>query len=153
MHLTPANPLPNVPCGLILLTGVTCVRKKTQAFSTWAPKAIGMIGKLPDTLDDRSIEIRMRRKGVDEVVERFRRDRIHEDLEPFRDRARDWTDQHLDHLREMDPPVPQGLHDRAADNWRPLLSIADLAGGEWSQRSREAAVALEPSGQVEAIPA
>ena len=122
---------------------------KIKEFSTWAPKAIVMIGTLPSTLDDRSIKIRMHRKGNDESVERMRRDRIHGDLEPLRVRSREWTDQHLDDLREMDPPVLEELHDRAADNWHPLLSIADLAGGEWPRRAREAAVALEPSEQVE----
>ena len=27
--------------------------------------------------------------------------------------------------------MPAGVFNRAADNWRPLLAIADAAGGEW----------------------
>ena len=34
------------------------------------------------------------------------------------------------------------MADRAFDVWEPLLAIADLAGGEWPQRARAAAVAL-----------
>ena len=34
-------------------------------------------------------------------------------------------------LRVADPPVPAELHDRAADNWRPLLAIADAAGANF----------------------
>jgi hypothetical protein len=34
------------------------------------------------------------------------------------------------------------LNDRAADVWEPLFAIADLAGGEWPKRARDAAVAL-----------
>jgi hypothetical protein len=34
------------------------------------------------------------------------------------------------------------LNDRAADAWEPLLAIADLAGGDWPQRGRKAALAL-----------
>jgi putative DNA primase/helicase len=34
------------------------------------------------------------------------------------------------------------LHDRAADNWRPLLAIADAAGGAWPERARKAALTL-----------
>jgi hypothetical protein len=49
---------------------------------------------------------------------------------------------HLAELRAADPEVPAELGDRSADNWRPLLAIADLAGGEWPQRARRAAVAL-----------
>src|SRR4029453_223767 len=33
-----------------------------RAFSTWCPKAIALIGSLPGTLSDRSIEIGMRRR-------------------------------------------------------------------------------------------
>ena len=40
---------------------------------------------------------------------------------------------HASELREADPVVPPELHDRAADNWRPLLAIADLVGGEWPE--------------------
>jgi putative DNA primase/helicase len=39
------------------------------------------------------------------------------------------------------------LNDRAADNWRPLIAIADLAGGKWADAARNAAVAL--SGTTE----
>ena len=41
-----------------------------------------------------------------------------------------------------------GLNDRAADNWKPLLAIATLAGGEWSIRGMTAAIRL--SGDSEA---
>jgi len=34
------------------------------------------------------------------------------------------------------------LHDRAADNWRPLFAIADLAGGNWPTLARQVAVRL-----------
>jgi hypothetical protein len=38
--------------------------------------------------------------------------------------------------------MPDGLFNRRADNWRPLLAIAALAGGEWVERSRAAALAV-----------
>ena len=38
--------------------------------------------------------------------------------------------------------MPDGLHDRALDNWRPLIAIADLAGGAWATGARAAAIAL-----------
>ena len=37
---------------------------------------------------------------------------------------------------QADPVVPPNLYNRAADNWRPLLAIADAAGGEWPERAR-----------------
>jgi hypothetical protein len=44
-------------------------------FSTWAAKAVAMIGRLPDTLADRSIVVPMRRRAPAEHVERLRLDR------------------------------------------------------------------------------
>ena len=52
-----------------------------------------------------------------------------------------------------DPSLPDGLHDRARDNWRPLVSIADLAGGVWTERARKAALLLsgQDSGDEESL--
>lgn len=41
-------------------------------FSTWCPKAIAAIGRLPETLADRCIVITMHRKRADEACERLR---------------------------------------------------------------------------------
>jgi hypothetical protein len=43
------------------------------------------------------------------------------------------------------------LNDRAADNWRPLLAIADLAGGTWPKEARRAACLLSGEEQDGAI--
>src|SRR5262249_8719789 len=45
-----------------------------------------------------------------------------------------------------DPEIPDALDDRAADNWRPLLAIADLAGGAWPRRARGAGCLLSGGG-------
>jgi putative DNA primase/helicase len=52
-------------------------------------------------------------------------------------------------LQAMDPDVPKCLNDRAADNWRPLLAIADIAGGKWPEIARKAAVELSASDHAE----
>jgi putative DNA primase/helicase len=118
-----------------------------RRFSTWAPKAVAIIGRLPDTLADRSIVIPMRRRARGQPVERLRLDRPGGFAELGRRAAR-WAADHLAALRAADPEVPGELGDRAADSWRPLLAIADLAGGEWPQQARQAAVALS-SGAAE----
>ena len=48
------------------------------------------------------------------------------------------------------PRMPD-LNDRAADNWRPLLAIADLAGGTWPKEARRAACLLSGEEQDGAI--
>jgi putative DNA primase/helicase len=118
---------------------------KPRLFSTWCPKAFALIGRLPETLEDRSIVIPMRRRAPGESVERFRLDRL--DLEDVRRKSVRWAADHLEDLRGSDPEIPEGLGDRAADNWRPLLAIADLVGGEWPERARKAAIALSGSNE------
>ena len=112
---------------------------EVRTFHVWAPKAIALIGHLPDTLHDRAIEIRLRRRRPGDVVDRLRLDRLEQNTEPLRRKASRWAHDHLDVLRDADPEVPPELHDRASDNWRPLLAIADVAGGAWPERARHAA--------------
>ncbi len=61
-------------------------------------------------------------------------------------RAARWAKGHLNELEHADPAVPEELDDRAQDNWRQLLAIADLIGGVWPARAREATLLL--SGAV-----
>lgn len=112
-----------------------------EVFSTWAPKAIAMIGDLPATLADRAVSIRMLRAKASEHVKHLRLDRLTE-LEPFRRRASTWAANNLETLKNHDPILPDGLVNRPADNWRPLLGIADIAGGDWPGLARGAAVQL-----------
>lgn len=112
-------------------------------FSTWCPKLLCGIKKyLKDTVLDRSIRIVMHRKATADRVERIRIDLIHGQCAPLRQQTRRWVDEVGEHLRGADPAMPAGLHDRAMDNWRPLIALADLAGEEWPTRARSAAVAL-----------
>ena len=34
------------------------------------------------------------------------------------------------------------VEDRAADTWEPLVAVADLAGGDWPELARHAAIVL-----------
>jgi hypothetical protein len=47
--------------------------------------------------------------------------------------------------------MPQGVEDRAADCWEPLLAVADLAGGDWPKLARTAAVALVAAGRIASV--
>jgi Protein of unknown function (DUF3631) len=111
-------------------------------FKTWCPKFIALIGKLPASLQDRGVVIPMQRKGRAQQVRRLRLSSVERDLAPLCSEARRWADDHLEELRAAEPATPEELDDRAQDNWRPLLAIADAAGGEWPVRAREAALLL-----------
>jgi putative DNA primase/helicase len=52
-------------------------------------------------------------------------------------------------LQEARPEIPKQLDDRAADGWEPLMAIADAAGGDWPERARAAAIALNGAGETE----
>lgn len=112
-------------------------------FSCWCPKVIASIGRLPETLSDRCIVIRMQRKTVKEGCERLRN---LDGMELRRRCARFVRDKAVGIARGR-PEIPAELNDRAADIWEPLLVLADLAGGSWPERARQAAVGL--SGRAE----
>jgi hypothetical protein len=64
-----------------------------RQFSTWAPAAIAMIGRLPDTLNDRSVVINLRRRKPTEKVKSFRRDRAG-DLDVLARKMARWAHDH-----------------------------------------------------------
>jgi hypothetical protein len=116
-----------------------------RAFSTFCPTVIAAIGRLSNTLEDRSVSISMRRALANETVIRFD-EKERAALVPLARKARRWTDDHKDSLRDADPEIPAELHGRAADNWRPLLAVAYVAGGPCFVVAKEAAVRLSVRG-------
>jgi hypothetical protein len=112
-----------------------------RLFRVFAPVAIAAIGRLPDTLMDRSIVIEMRRKTGSETVDRFTRGE-REGLARVPRRCARWVADNLDSLRAARPKPLADIDDRAADNWEALFAIADLAGEDWPARARAAAKAL-----------
>jgi len=121
-----------------------CVGKghELKSFDVFGPKAFAGIGKLPDTIADRSIRIALRRRAPNESVMRFRRREVEEEAKPLRERLERWAAAHLEALKAARPDLPVALNDRALDGWEPLLAIAAAAGADWPQRALRAALAL-----------
>jgi hypothetical protein len=111
-------------------------------FSTFSAKAIAGIGKLPDTVADRSIPIVLKRKMTSEPVQRWRDRDGRADGTPLHHQLMAWRESAVEVLRAARPSLPDELSDRAQDVWEPLMAIADLAGGDWPARARRAAVVL-----------
>nr|CTQ92934.1 DNA primase (EC 2.7.7.-) [Kibdelosporangium sp. MJ126-NF4]CTQ95573.1 DNA primase (EC 2.7.7.-) [Kibdelosporangium sp. MJ126-NF4] len=108
-------------------------------FPSFSMAALAGIGTLPDTIEDRSVIIHMRRRKPGEKVTPFR---IMRDQPVIVETGRllgAWlgTDEARDRLRAAEPL--SDLEDRAADVWEGLLAVADLAGRDWPERSRAAA--------------
>jgi putative DNA primase/helicase len=112
----------------------------SKRYSTYCPKAFGLIGKLVATLMDRSIEIAMQRKK-NEKVRRLRR-RDNEQHTELRRKCLRWANDNCKALVTIEPKLPEGLNDRAVDIWEPLLAIAERVGGDWPKLADEAALAL-----------
>jgi len=118
-----------------------------KRFSTWCAKVIAGIGSQRDTLEDRSIPVALRRKLPDEQVSRLRLDR--NGFEDIQRKCMRWGDDNFQAVHESDPATPSGLHDRAADNWSPLLAIADLCG--WREKAELSALALSGDEEGDSI--
>lgn len=117
-------------------------------FSTFCAKAIAGLGKLPDTVADRSIPIRLKRAQRGSV-ERFRERAAGQETQPWKAQIAAWCEAHLEELRQARPDIPGALSDRQADVCEPLLSIADAAGGEWPQAARTALLELCAGAQAD----
>ena len=115
-----------------------------REFSTWAATWIAGIKKIPETVEDRSVVLRLKRKLPGEKVARFR-GKDGGELSTLRRKIARFVADNEQRLRDIEPDMPETLNaagDRAPDAWEPLVAIADVAGGVWPQRARNAALAL-----------
>jgi len=122
---------------------------EVRAFATYSACAIALIGKLPDTIHDRAVSGELKRKLPSETktIKSFRPDRA-DHLDVLARKQARWAKDHADSIAARDPEMPPGIINRAADNWRPLLAIADEAGGEWPERVRAAVLAAHDAGEA-----
>jgi hypothetical protein len=115
---------------------------ETEELPAYCAVALAGLGNLPDTILTRCVIVKMRRRAPGETVEPFRR-RVHGDEgEELREELAAWAIEAEGAAAQAWPEMPEGIADRAADVWEPLLTVADLAGGAWHERARVAAVAL-----------
>lgn len=115
---------------------------ETEEIPAYCAVALAGLGGLPDTILSRAVVIRMRRRAPGERVEAYRR-RVHfvEGHQLYAVLA-GWAANVVDAVTDAWPKMPDGIEDRDADVWEPLLAVADAAGGLWPDRARVAAVAL-----------
>ncbi|RAY16380.1 hypothetical protein DPM19_05750 [Actinomadura craniellae] len=113
---------------------------RVESIPTFAMAALAGIGAMPDTIEDRAVIVRMRRRGPGETVSPYRHKRDRRPLRHLADNLSKWLRADLSALETAEPPMP--VEDRAADTWEPLVAVADHAGGHWPDRARAAALAL-----------
>jgi hypothetical protein len=107
---------------------------------TFCMAALAGIGAMPDTIEDRAVVIRMRRKAPGETAAPYRHRRDRPGLQTLAERLAAWLRPDLTRLERAEPAMP--VEDRAADTWEPLVIVADHAGGQWPDRARIAVLTL-----------
>lgn len=123
-----------------------------KELATYSAVALGGLGSLPDTLMARSVTIRMRKRGQGEEVEHFR-PRLHEPpAGALRDELAAWAAGVVVLAKVSVPSLPDGIADRDADVWEPLITVSDLAGGEWPALARHAAIEAIQSAKANNTP-
>jgi len=113
---------------------------RVEFIPTFAMAALAGIGTMPDTIEDRAVVVRMRRRAPGEQVSPYRHRRDRPGLRSLAENLADWLGADLPVLERAEPAMP--VEDRAADTWEPLMAVADHAGQDWPERGRTAAVTL-----------
>jgi hypothetical protein len=122
-------------------------------FRTFCPKVLSGIGRLPGTVEDRSIPIKMKRakKGtVPKLRQRGKQaQRIETEAASIKARLGAWCAARIAALQDAEPHIPEALSDRQSDACEPMLAIADAAGGDWTEAARKAIVELCAHAQAD----
>ncbi len=109
-----------------------------RRFPCWCPKVMALVGHFDETLADRCLLLTMQRKHRNQKCARLR----DIDTASLKRKCIRFVLDHQEQIANAGPAIPDDLNDRAADIWEVLFAIAELAGDDWSQHARQAAVAL-----------
>ena len=123
-----------------------CVGTKHElkAFSTFGPKAICAIGRLPDTVADRSIVISMQRRKPGEKVGRYISRKAKEESKPLRERLEELAQGKgaiISAVYENLLAFPD-LSDRDEELWQPLLATCSVLAPGRVEALKKDAIAL-----------
>lgn len=124
--------------GQVSITERRTGQYRLTEFSTFAPVLMALpdaSGGLPRTLDSRCITLMMKRSSGRRELKRMNPRQPDAALFAAYEQILLWR---KDVVLDLDPTMPEGISNRLADNWRPLLSIADNLG--WGTQAREALV-------------
>jgi len=122
------------------------VRGNTVTFDLFGPVALAGTGNsVPATLLDRGIVIDLWRRAPGEritVLNGVERKELEQRSADLQGRLAGWCALWQNPIIGHNPEIPAGITNRAEEIWRPLLAIADVAGGDWPERGRAACEAL-----------
>ncbi|MHB1802595.1 MAG: DUF3631 domain-containing protein [Actinomycetes bacterium] len=119
---------------------------RATSFASFAAVALAGIGDLPDTVMDRSVVLRMRRRSSHEHIERWRFRQGQEEGGVLARKLATWA------ATVTELPLPEDVDDivdRAMDVWEPLFAVADAAGGRWPAAARDACRVLSAANPAD----
>lgn len=112
-----------------------------EEFNVFCPKCFTGIRGLPDTTATRSIHIRLSRQLSDDMAEPFEPEVIADEVKHITSFLSKWESVAINALAGVKPEMPHDVRDgRQRGMIRPLLAIADMAGGAWPDKARLAVV-------------
>jgi hypothetical protein len=118
-----------------------------KMWSTFGPKILAGIGRtLPDTVQTRSVRLRLARQTAEAPAQKARDRQIRKEAGPLKRRMEIVAAEigELDFIDEM----PESLNSRDQDLWEPLIALAERAGGGWVDLAEAAAIELSKSEPV-----
>lgn len=117
-------------------------------FPTFCPKILAGIDNaaMPDTLRDRCIDFKLKRKKAGQEVERFMPRKVEPEAAALREKITEWVITHQDRIIDApEPKIIDGISDRKMEIAEPLLMLAKVAGVEPAARKAlKAMLAGEP---------
>jgi hypothetical protein len=128
--------------------------RRVDFFNVFGPMLLSGIDKsnMPDTIENRCIQIRLRRKLPRESVKAYRPHKHKPEGDTLKARLKKWIGDRgvLERAKEItDPKVPASIENRSADKWLSLFIVADVADATdvagisgWGKKAREAALFL-----------
>ena len=114
---------------------------EVQEFDVFCPKALAGIGRLPATIESRSIPIRLQKKTKAQIVQRLRKRQIDVRFLSGNLHRLSQKPDLLEALRSGKVELKK-IGDRQNDISEPLLVLADMAGGDWPEKARCSLVEL-----------
>jgi hypothetical protein len=121
-------------------------KHEVKQFPVYGPKAFAAIGRLPDTLADRSIVITMQRRTKGQGVDRFLAARAKAEVKPIHDAVTMFASSYEDTVRQtyerlLDADL-EFLGDRDAGLWIPLFAICSVCAHDELAQLKKCAEAL-----------
>lgn len=101
-----------------------------EQFETYCPKVIVLIGNLNDTVGDRCIPIRMRRRRQGESVERWFPSRAEKGARRTLREIKEWAKSHQRSVKRQYRGDLHFLEDREAELWLPLFAVCRVVAPE-----------------------